>query len=230
MSEGAASRVSEATVARLPRYLARLLELAAADTATVSSDHLAELAGVNPATLRRDLASFGIAGTRGVGYDVRYLVYEVSIVLGLNHEWPIVIVGVGNLGRALANYDGLVSRGFPVRALLDIDPSVVGDEVAGITVEHIDDSAAVVAREQLAVAVIATPSGSAQNAADLMIGSGISSLLNFTAVAIEVPDVVEVRRVDLATELQILSFYQQRSSAARGGAGVPLEKALSPIC
>jgi len=226
MPQAAARKVSEATVARLPTYLRRLVDLAAAESATVSSDHLAELANVNPATLRRDLASFGITGTRGVGYDVKYLVYELSVVLGLNQEWPVVMVGVGNLGRALANYDGLGSRGFPVRALLDVDPSVVGELVAGLVVEHIDDAATVVEKENLAVAVIATPPLAAQEAADRMIAAGITSLLNFTVVALEVPESVEVRRVDLATELQILSFYQQRSSAARAGSGVPLDREM----
>ncbi len=219
-------RVSEATVARLPRYLQRLVDLAADNSAMVSSDQLAELAGVNPATLRRDLASFGISGTRGVGYDVKYLVYEISVVLGLNQEWPVAIVGVGNLGRALANYDGLGSRGFPVRALLDVDAGVVGQTVAGITVEHVDAAAEIVIREHLAVAVIATPPDAAQAAADLMVAAGLTSLLNFTAIGIDVPEDVEVRRVDLATELQILSFYQQRSAGVRSGVGVPLARHL----
>lgn len=220
------NHISEATVARLPRYLQQLVDLAAEETATVSSDRLAELAGVNPATLRRDLASFGIAGTRGVGYDVKYVVYEISVALGLNQEWPVVIVGVGNLGRALANYDGLGSRGFPVRALLDVDSGIVGQTVAGIDVEHVDRAAEIVLREALAVAVIATPQAEAQRAADIMVATGITSILNFTAIGIDVPESVEVRRVDLATELQILSFYQQRSSGARGGAGIPLERSL----
>lgn len=227
MRESAKSRVSEATVSRLPGYLRSLVDLAQGSSASVSSDHLAELSNVNPATLRRDLASLDITGTRGVGYDVKYLVYEISVVLGLNQEWPVVVVGVGNLGRALANYEGLASRGFPVRALIDIDPDIVGTTVADIVVEHLDNVVALVDRAGITVAVLATPPGAAQSVADRLIEAGVASLLNFTAVPIEVPTSVEVRRVDLATELQILSFYQQRSAGARRGAGVPLTRAMA---
>lgn len=217
-------RVSEATVARLPQYLQCAVDAAKAGESTISSDRLAELVGVNPATLRRDLASLEITGTRGVGYDTKYLVFEISGSLGLNQDWPVVIVGVGNLGRALANYSGLGDRGFPVRALLDIDPDIVGSSVSGIVVDHIDDAAIVVAREHIAVAVLATPPDGAQSAADILAAAGVTSLLNFTATSVQTAEDVEVRRVDLATELQILSFYQQRANSARKGVGVPIAR------
>ncbi len=208
---------------RLPQLLRGLVELAAAEVASVSSDGLAELSGVNSATVRRDLASLGITGTRGVGYDVKYLVHEISLVLGLNQEWPVVIVGAGNLGRALANYEGLSSRGFPVRGLIDQDPALVGTTVGGIEVSSIDGLAGLVETHGVTVGVIATPPEAAQEVADALIGAGLLSLLNFTATPLTVPDGVQVRRVDLATELQILSFYQQRGAAARSGMGVPLD-------
>lgn len=218
------SRVSEATVARLPQYLQSAIDAAKAGDATISSDRLAELVAVNPATLRRDLASLGITGTRGVGYDTKYLVFEIGGALGLNQEWPVVIVGVGNLGRALGNYAGLAERGFPVRALVDVDPDVVGTTVSNLVVEHLDDVAAIVQREGVTVAVLATPPNAAQDVADTLVAAGITSLLNFTAVAVQAAETVEIRRVDLATELQILSFYQQRANSARNGVGVPIER------
>lgn len=221
---GADSRVSEATVARLPQYLQSAIDAAKAGEATISSDRLAELVAVNPATLRRDLASLDITGTRGVGYDTKYLVFEIGGALGLNQEWPVVIVGVGNLGRALGNYAGLAERGFPVRALVDVDPDVVGTTVSNLVVEHLDDVAAIVQREGVTVAVLATPPNAAQDVADLLVAAGITSLLNFTAVAVQAAETVEIRRVDLATELQILSFYQQRANGARNGIGVPIER------
>ncbi len=214
--------VSDATVARLPLFLQYLVELAGDGESSVSSDRLAELSGVNPATVRRDLAGIGITGTRGVGYDVKYLVHEISVVLGLNQEWPVVIVGVGNLGRALANYDGLTSRGFPVHALVDVDDELIGTTIADVVVEHVRHLPDIVARENVAVGVLATPAGAAQEAADVLIDSGVTSLLNFTPDQISVSEGVQVRGVDLATELQILSFYQQRSTAARAGTGLPL--------
>lgn len=220
MSSG---EISAATVARLPTYLRALIELAGGDTATVSSDHLAELVGVNPATVRRDLASLNITGTRGVGYDVKYLVFEISVELGLNQEWPVTVVGAGNLGRALANYAGLTERGFPIRCMFDTDDEKVGTDVSGIPVRHLDDLTSVVAELGIAVGVIATPADGAQQAADQLVDAGVTSVLNFTAHPIVVPDHIVVRRVDLATELQILSFYQQRSIGSASGTGLPLE-------
>ncbi|MEM7337984.1 MAG: redox-sensing transcriptional repressor Rex [Actinomycetota bacterium] len=217
--------ISDATVGRLPRYLRALVDLASTEqAATISSDHLAELVGVNPATVRRDLASLGITGTRGVGYDVKYLVYEISVELGLNQEWPVVVVGAGNLGRALANYSGLAERGFPIRYLIDVDTAKVGTIVSGLTVRHLDDLPRLVEAEGIAVGVIATPASGAQDVADALIGAGITSILNFTAHPIVTPAHVVVRRVDLATEMQILSFYQQRGSGASTGAGLPLRR------
>lgn len=221
---GVDGRVSEATVARLPHYLQSVVDAAKGGASTISSDSLAELVGVNPATLRRDLASLGITGTRGVGYDTKYLVFELGGSLGLNQQWPVVIIGVGNLGRALANYGGLADRGFPVQALLDVDATVVGTTVGGVEVEHVDRTAEIVSREQATVGVLATPPEAAQPAADRLVAAGITSLLNFTATAVQVPEGVEVRQVDLATELQILSFYQQRANSARAGVGVPIDR------
>lgn len=216
------NRVSAATVARLPQYLRVLVDLASKDEPSISSDRLSAQTAVNSATVRRDLASLGITGTRGLGYDVKYLVHEISVVLGLSQEWAVALVGAGNLGRALANHPGLTNRGFPVRAIVDIDPALVGSSVAGVVVDHLDDLPRLVADRSIAVGVIATPVEAAQSVADLLVEAGILSILNFTATPIAVPDHVQVRRVDLATELQILSFYQQRSSAARSGTGVPL--------
>ncbi len=207
---------------RLPAYLRSLVELAGDDVASVSSRHLADHVGVNPATLRRDLSSLGITGTRGVGYDVKYLLFEISVVLGVNQEWPVAVVGAGNLGRALANYQGLASRGFPVRVLFDVDPKLVGSEIAGMTVQHVDRLSQLTDELGITVGVIATSVAAAQSVADQLVESGVTSILNFTADSIAVPSHVVVRRVDLATELQILSFYQQRETAVSGGAGVPL--------
>lgn len=216
--------VSEATVGRLPAYLRSLVELAADDVVSVSSDRLAKLAGANPATLRRDLASLGFSGTRGVGYDVKYLLFEVSVILGVNQEWAVAVVGAGNLGRALANYQGLASRGFPVRVLFDVDPDLVGTEVAGLTVCHVDRLDELVAELGITVGVIATGVEAAQGVADRLVDAGVTSILNFTADHLDVPEHVVVRRVDLATELQILSFYKRRDTAVSGGAGVPLRE------
>ena len=126
-------------MARLPVYLRILYDLAADRVASVSSERLAELAGVNAAKVRKDLSYLGSYGTRGVGYEVDYLTYQMSRELGLTHDWPVVIVGAGNLGQALANYAGFDERGFPVAAVVDIDPAKVGTTIGRVPVRHIDD-------------------------------------------------------------------------------------------
>src|SRR3954451_17416425 len=137
-----ARRIPEATVARLPVYLRSLAELVDEKVTTVSSERLAEMAGVNAAKVRKDLSYLGSYGTRGVGYDVEYLLFQMSRELGLTHDWPVVIVGAGNLGQALANYGGFTQRGFPVAALIDADKGKVGQMIHGVAVHHTDDIAA----------------------------------------------------------------------------------------
>jgi redox-sensing transcriptional repressor len=204
--------IPEATVGRLPVYLRVLVEIASAGSSTVSSEDLAGWAGVNSAKVRKDLSHLGSYGTRGVGYDVAYLIHQIRRELGLTQDWPILIAGVGNLGHALANYKGFGERGFRVAALVDSDASKVGEDVGGIRVRHIDDLPAVVAEQQLAIGVIATPAAVAQEVADRMVAAGVQSVLNFAPAVISVPPGVSVRKVDLAIELQILAFYEQRKA------------------
>ena len=207
--------IPEATVARLPVYLRALYGLAERGISTVASEELAAVAGVNSAKLRKDLSHLGSYGIRGVGYDVDYLVYQVSRTLGLTQDWPVVIVGAGNLGRALANYGGFLSRGFTISAMLDSDTAIVGSSIARLTVRHVDDLEDVVARHKVAIGVIATPAGSAQAVCDRLVSAGVTSILNFAPLVLSVPEGVDVRKVDLSIELQILAFHAQRRSAAR---------------
>lgn len=203
-------RIPEATVARLPLYLRALLEVADAKTATISSDRLAEMGGVNSAKVRKDLSYLGSYGTRGVGYDVEYLLLHIGRVLGLTQDWPVVIVGIGNLGHALANYRGFSARGFRIAALVDSDPAKVGEIVGGLAVRHIDDLPRIAVEEQIAIGIVATPAASAQDVADRLVAAGVTSILNFAPAVMTVPRGVSLRKVDLSVELQILAFYQQR--------------------
>jgi redox-sensing transcriptional repressor len=204
--------IPEATVGRLPVYLRALVGLAEAGAGTVSSDELAEAAGVNSAKVRKDLSHLGSYGTRGVGYDVAYLIHQIRRELGLTQHWPIVIAGVGNLGQALANYGGFAERGFRVAALVDADPSRVGERVGDLEIRHVDDLPALVEELDVAIGVISTPAAAAQEAADRLVGAGVRSVLNFAPSTIAVPPGVSVRKVDLAVELQILAFYEQRKA------------------
>jgi redox-sensing transcriptional repressor len=205
--------IPEATVGRLPVYLRALVELVEAGTTTVSSDSLAEATGVNSAKVRKDLSHLGSYGTRGVGYDVAYLLHQIRRELGLTQHWPIVIAGIGNLGSALANYRGFGERGFRPAALVDNDPAKVGEHVGGLHIRSVDELPEIVREHSALIGVICTPAPAAQAVADAMVEAGIASILNFAPVALVVPERVSVRKVDLAVELQILTYYEQRKAA-----------------
>lgn len=204
--------IPDATVARLPVYLRVLTALSERHVSTVSSEELAAAAGVNSAKLRKDLSYLGTYGTRGVGYEVDYLRYQIAREIGLTQDWAVVIVGIGNLGHALANYSGFASRGFRVAALFDSDPGRVGGKVAGLQICPVDDLSTVVAREGVSIGVIATPASAAQEVCDRLVSAGVTSVLNFAPAVLTVPDAVDVRKVDLSIELQILAYHEQRKS------------------
>jgi redox-sensing transcriptional repressor len=203
----------EATIARLPEYLRALHHLGEAGADTVSSEGLAAAAGVNSAKLRKDLSHLGSYGTRGVGYDVALLIDQIEYILGLDQRRAVCLVGVGNLGHALAGYAGFASRGFRVVALFDADPAKVGEHINGMAVRHIDELGPVAVEEAIAIGVIATPAGAAQAVADELVAAGVTSILNFAPCVLSVPSNVDVRKVDLAIELQILSFHEHRKAS-----------------
>ena len=187
---------------------------------SMSSEELAEFAGLNAAKVRKDLSYLGSYGTRGVGYEVEFLVYQIRRELGLTHDWPVVIVGAGNLGQALAGYNGFGDRGFPVGGIVDVDTAKVGSVVGGVRVRHIDELAQVVRSRGISIGVIATPGPAAQEAAEALVAAGVTSLLNFAPTVINVPPGISVRKVDLAVELQILSYYEQRRASATPATGL----------
>jgi len=212
--------IPEATVARLPVYLRALHTLSDGGLDTVSSEALATSAGVNSAKLRKDLSHLGSYGTRGVGYDVTILIDQISLALGLTQRWTVALVGVGNLGHALAGYAGFSSRGFRIAALLDADPARVGEAISGLNVRHISEIDAVVAEEGISIGVIATPAEAAQDVCDQLVSAGVTSILNFAPCVLNVPAGVDVRKVDLSIELQILSFHEHRKAAQHGAASL----------
>ena len=207
--------IPDATVARLPEYLRTLSRLAEDGVLSVSSEELAAAVGVRSAQLRKDLSHLGSYGVRGVGYEVETLALEISRALGLTEDWRVAIVGMGNLGHALASYSGFVTKGFRIVALFDDDPALQGEVVQGRDpavrrppARHADDP--------IAIGVIATPAAAAQTVCDALVDVGVSSILNFAPAVLSVPDGVDVRRVDLSTELQILAFHAQHKALAEG--------------
>jgi len=204
--------IPNATVARLPLYLRCLAIEAKRGVATVSSEGLAHLAGVNAAKVRKDLSHLGSYGTRGVGYDVEFLIFQVRRELGLTQNWPVAIAGAGNLGQALAGFAGFRARGFCLQAMFDTDPDKVGRPIGDVEVLPIADLPAVTAERRVAIGIICTPPEVAQEVADAFIAAGVSSLLSFAPTVLATPPSVAVRMVDLSMELQILSFHSQRFS------------------
>ncbi len=211
--------IPDATVARLPLYHRCLLDLQAEGRGKISSEQLADLAGVNAAKVRKDLSHFGSYGTRGVGYDVDHLLVEIATELNLDRDWPCVIVGAGNLGSALATFAGFTNRGFTVVGVLDVDPTKVGRTLGSLTVRHQDELAELVAEQGVAIGICAVPPAAAQEAADRMVAAGVTSILNFAPTVLDMPDGVQVRDVDLAVELQILAFHEDRSRHGGPDAG-----------
>ncbi|WP_309071621.1 redox-sensing transcriptional repressor Rex [Arthrobacter sp.] len=203
--------IPPASLARLTIYLRALNSLLAEGIERVSSEELADAAGVNSPMLRKDLSYLGSYGTRGVGYDVQYLNSQISTALGLTQDWRVAIIGAGNLGRALAGYSGFQSRGFEVVALIDADQMIVGTEVGWLRVSPVQELATVLHRTRANMAVLAVPAGVAQKLCDELVEAGITSILSFAPVVLQVPDHVQLRKVDMATELQILAYHAQRA-------------------
>lgn len=213
--------IPDATVNRLPVYLRVLHEQAGAGVHTISSDALAEQAGVSPAKLRKDLSALGSYGVRGVGYDISSLSSHITRELGAERRWSVAIVGMGNLGTALATYGGIGVKGFELKWLIDDDPRVVGREVGGRRV--VPFSGLSPEPDEGVIGVVAVPAEAAQQVADRLIAAGVRSILNFAPTVLTVPDDVQVRGVDMASELQILAF---RESHSRAGAEITEMKEL----
>ncbi len=202
-------RIPSAAVNRLPVYLQILTDLKLTETLQVSSDQLAALANVNAAKVRKDLSYLGTYGTRGVGYEVAFLIYQIKRELGLLTEWKTIVVGAGNIGAAITVNGGFASRGFPVVAIFDVDPRKVGTRVGELVVKHLDEMADFVSTNGVHIGVLAVPSTAAQTVADDLVAAGIGSLLNFAPVVLTVDDSVAVRNIDLGVELQILGYHEQ---------------------
>ncbi|WP_125570122.1 redox-sensing transcriptional repressor Rex [Nocardioides baekrokdamisoli] len=195
-------------------YLRALNALADGERLVCSSDELAAAAGVNAAKLRKDLSYLGSYGTRGVGYDVELLRFHIAREIGITQDWSVVIVGAGHLGQALAGFSGFTSRGFEIVALLDADPTLAGQQIAGVPIHDFADMPAIVAERRVTIGVIAVPAAAAQQVTDDLVAAGVTSILNFAPAVLSVPTGVDVRKVDLSSELQILAYHESRKGAA----------------
>lgn len=208
--------IPDIVIRRLPIYVRTLNALADADVGSVSSEELADLIGVTAAQIRRDLSYFGKFGKQGKGYDTGFLAMTISRILRLDRQWPVALVGLGNLGRAIANYRGFSPSSFSIVALFDRNPRNVGHVVNGMEILpdiHLSDT---ITRERIKIGIIATPRTYAQEIADQMVAGGVEAILNYAPVILKVPDTVTIREIDPVSALQSMTYYvHDRSTASR---------------
>ena len=202
--------IPHTTVSRLPLYL-RCLDQLPVDQETVSSGEIAAALSINAAKVRKDFWYLECEGRRGVGYDIQSLVDQIGAALGLDIPLTIVIVGMGNLGMALAHYQGFASRGLILAGVYDTDPHKIGENVGDLVIRHPDRLAEDVGLQGVSIGVVATPAPAAQGVVDLLVKVGVTSILNFAPVVLQVPAGITLRRVDVATELLILGYHQSNS-------------------
>ncbi|MBW8056573.1 MAG: redox-sensing transcriptional repressor Rex [candidate division NC10 bacterium] len=205
-------RIPERTIARLSIYLRCLEEVVADGTVAVSSQQLAKRFGLNSAQVRKDLAYFGQFGVRGLGYYTEELKQNLERILGLDQEWDVALVGLGNLGSALLRYRGFQQRGFRISVVFDNDPSKVGRRIGKVPVRPVEKIVPVLRRRRMKMAVIAVPASAAQAVTDRLVAAGVNAILNFAPTQLFVPKGVKVQNVDLSVMLKTLSFYTTRSA------------------
>ena len=198
--------VPPAVVSRLSLYLRELQQLMRNGEDRTSSTKLGSLLGFTDAQVRKDLAHFGQFGTPGLGYQCADLIHAIKEILGTNQPWPVAVVGMGNLGRALIGYGGFANQGFQIQVGFDVNPEMVGQSLEGIAVHHLDELSQVVEAERIKMAIIAVPAAAAQEVADRLVKAGIEGILNFAPVTISLPDSVSKVGVDVAIELEQLSY------------------------
>lgn len=199
-------KIPEATIIRLSVYSRHLTDVDRKGIITTSSGDIADGVGVSPAQVRKDLAYFGEFGTRGVGYNVKDLRQHILRILGLSADWNVTLVGAGNLGLALCSYKGFRERGFIITSIFDSDPKKVGTMIGNVKVLPIDQLEEVAKQNQTQIGIIAVPAPAAQDIADKLIKTGVQAILNFAPVVLNVPPQIELRNVDLAVNLEVLTF------------------------
>jgi redox-sensing transcriptional repressor len=207
------AQIPDIVIRRLPIYVRTLRALAERDVQSVSSEDLADLIGVTAAQIRRDLSYFGKFGKQGKGYDTRFLADTIGGILRLDRVWPVALVGLGHLGRAIANYRGFTPSSFTIVALFDSNPRHIGDVVNEMQIESEDLIVETLKRDRIKIGIIATPKVHAQEAADHLVAGGVQAILNYAPVILKVPDYVTVREIDPISALQSITYYINEDDA-----------------
>jgi redox-sensing transcriptional repressor len=199
--------IPDIVIRRLPIYVRTLKTLCDRNVTSASSEQLAEMIGVTAAQIRRDLSYFGKFGKQGKGYDTEMLVGAISGILKLDRQWPVVLAGLGNLGRAIANYRGFSPSSFNIAALFDRSPAHIGQIVGELEILPIEEITTFIRDEQVQIGIISTPKIHAQETADLMVAGGVQAILNYAPVILKVPETVTVREIDPVSALQSMTYY-----------------------
>ncbi len=202
--------ISKATIDRLPLYFRTLRQIQQEGTEIISSEEFGRRIGVTPEQIRKDLASFGEFGKKGVGYFVRELIRNIGEILGLHRNWNIAIVGVGHLGWALANYRNFSSLGFNLAAVFDVDPAKIGQVIGGVEIFSFDRLEEVTREKNIHIGVITVPATNAQDVADRLVAAGVRGIWNFAPVKLDVPENVRLVSEDLSVGLSSISYYLSR--------------------
>lgn len=202
-----ALEIPDVVIDRLPVYTRALSLLEAEGREVVNSQELGERLGVTPAQIRKDLSYFGRFGKQGRGYNVSRLLQELRTILGLTREWPLVLVGIGQLGRAIVGYAGFMPQGFRIIEAFDADPNIIGSKVDGLTVKSIQSLPEVLRKKPAEMAIVAVPGVSAQGVIDLLVANGVKAILNYAPIAAHVPTHVRIKDIDPVLALQSMTFY-----------------------
>ena len=201
------SDIPDIVVGRLPIYLRALARLAQAGQSITSSHELGKRLGISSAQIRKDLSHFGEFGKQGTGYNVANLSEELKRILNVNHEWKVALIGMGDLGRALAHYGGFSDRGFRITHTFDNDPSKIGRVIDGFEVLPVDKITEVIKAEYIRIAMIATPADAAQDVAEMAIEAGIRAILNYAPIVLAISKEIRVQYIDPVTHLQHMTYY-----------------------
>jgi redox-sensing transcriptional repressor len=207
--------IPEVVIDRLPVYVRALAALERQGREVVNSQELGERLGVTPAQIRKDLSYFGRFGKQGRGYNVGRLLEELRQILGLTKEWPMVLVGVGQLGRAIVAYGGFVPQGFRIVEAFDVDARIVGSSVDGLTVKSLDSLPQVVKRRKVEIAIVAVPAATAQDVIDMLVSAGVKAILNYAPIAAHAPRNVQIKDIDPVLSLQSMTFYVNNASGKK---------------
>ncbi len=201
------SDAPEVVVARLPLYVRILTRLLQEGAEVVSSQQLGEKLQVTPAQIRKDLSYFGRFGKQGRGYSVIHLLERLKLILGLNSFWNVAVVGVGRLGRAILSYPGFTPDGFHLVAAFDSNPDVVGETIAGLTVNSLEQLDEIVSSKKISIAIVAVPTEHTQGVVDRLVACGVRAVLNYAPISPQVREGVRVRNIDPVLSLQSMTYY-----------------------